>query len=210
MKHLQLILVNVTGNLTAYLAELEEQNERTQKFREKLHKTTTVEDFVVRSISTHNFVKENVWSNRFARIRELFQNKDLYNPIVITDLTQVTNRTMLMAAINHTTEKGLPFKLKGYSISYYRLPSSGPHPAVHFWWKRSINDTLDCPEQLKLIHELKNESKTCYSRAMKNKFWIQILKLGIAKPCQANFLINIYWEINQLHLMIAKLIYFID
>ena len=72
MKHLQLILVNVTGNLTAYLAELEEQTERTQKFREKLHKTTTVEDFVVRSISTHNFVKENVWSNRFARIRELF------------------------------------------------------------------------------------------------------------------------------------------
>ena len=117
---------------------------------------------------------------------------------------------MLMATINHTTEKGLPFKLKGYSISYYRLPSSGPHPAVHFWWKRSINDTLDCPEQLKLIHELKNESKTCYSRAMKNKFWIEILKLGIVKPCQANFLIKIYWEINQLHLMIAKLIYFID
>ena len=210
MKHLQLILVNVTGNLTAYLAELEEQNERTQKFREKLHKTTTVEDFVVRSNSTHNSVKENVWSNRFARIRELFQNKDLYNPIVITDLTQVTNRTMLMATINHTTEKGLPFKLKGYSISYYRLPSSGPHPAVHFWWKRSINDTLDCPEQLKLIHELKNESKTCYSRAMKNKFWIEILKLGIVKPCQANFLIKIYREINQLHLMIPKLIYFID
>ena len=67
--------------------------------------------------------------------------------------------------------------------------SSGPHRAVHFLWKRSINDTLDCPEQLKLIHELKNESKT-YSRAMKTEIWNKILKLGIVKPCQANFLIK--------------------
>ena len=68
---------------------------------------------------------------------------------------------MLMATVNHKTEKGLPFKLKGYSISYYRLPLSGPHSAVHFLWKRSTKGTLDCPKQLKLlIPELKNESKT--------------------------------------------------
>ena len=72
-------------------------------------------------------------------------------------LIQVTHRTMLIATTNHMTEKGLPFKLKGYSISYCRLPSSGPHPAIHFLWKRSINESLDCPEQLKLIHKLKNE-----------------------------------------------------
>ena len=72
-------------------------------------------------------------------------------------LIQVTHRTMLMATTNHMTEKGLPFKLKGYSISYCRLPSSGPHPAIHFLWKRSINESLDCPEQLKLIHKLKYE-----------------------------------------------------
>ena len=56
-------------------------------------------------------------------------------------------------------------------------------------WKRSIDDILDCPEQLKLIHELKNESKT-YSRAMKTEIRNKILKLGIVKPCQANFLIK--------------------
>ena len=100
---------------------------------------------------------ENAWSNRFAKIRELFQNKDVHDPIVMSDLIQATNQTILMATINHMKEKRLPFKLKGYSISYYRLPSSDPHPAVRFLWKRSINDTSDCPEQLKLIHELKNE-----------------------------------------------------
>ena len=159
MKPLQLILINVTEKLTAYLTEPEEQNERTKKSHEKLSKTTTAEDFVIGSISTYTSVMENVWSNQFARIRELFQNKDVYNPIVMNDLIQVNNRTMLMATINHIMEKGLPFKLKGYSISYYRLASSGSHPAVHFLWKRPINDTY-CPEQLKLIHELKNESKT--------------------------------------------------
>ena len=57
-------------------------------------------------------------------------------------------------------------------------------------WKRSINDTLDCPEQLKLSHELKNESKTCYSRAIKTEIQNKTLKLGITRPCQANFLVK--------------------
>ena len=83
MKPLQLILINEKEKLTAYLTELEEQNEITKKSHEKLCKITTVEDFVVRSISTYNSITENVWSNRFAKLRELFQNKDVYNPIVI-------------------------------------------------------------------------------------------------------------------------------
>ena len=72
MKPLQLILINVTGELTAYLTQLEEQNKRTKKSHEKLCKTTTVEDFVVRSVSTYTFVIENVWSNWFANIKKLF------------------------------------------------------------------------------------------------------------------------------------------
>ena len=100
------------------------------------------------------------------------------------------------------TEKGLPFKLKGYSISYNRPPSTGAHPAVHFLWKRSVNDTLGCPEQVKRIHELKNESRAYYSRT--------ILKLAIVKPCQANFLIKDFLGDHQLHLMIVKVICFRD
>ena len=83
IKPLQLILINEKEKLTAYLTELEEQNEITKKSHEKLCKITTVEDFVVTSISTYNSIMENVWSNRFAKLRELFQNKDVYNPIVI-------------------------------------------------------------------------------------------------------------------------------
>ena len=117
---------------------------------------------------------------------------------------------MLMATINDMTEKGLPFKLKGYSISYNRPPSTGAHPAVHFLWKRSVNDTLGCPEQVKLIHELKNESRAYYSRAMKTEIRNKILKLAIVKPCQANFLIKDFLGDHQLHLMIVKVICFRD
>ena len=77
MQPLQLILIDVTESLTAYLTELEEQNKRTKKSHEKLCKATTVEDFVVRSISTYTSIVENIWSNRFAKIRELLQNKDV-------------------------------------------------------------------------------------------------------------------------------------
>ena len=94
-----------------------------------------------------------------------------------------------MTIIKHMIERGLPFQLKEYSISYYKLPSAGSHSAVHFLWKKSINDSADCPEQLKTIHDLKNKSKTYYSR-MKHKVRKKILRLGIIKPCQANFIIK--------------------
>ena len=57
-------------------------------------------------------------------------------------------------------------------------------------WKKSINDSADCPEQLKTIHDLKNKSKTYYSRTMKHEVRKKILRLGIVKPCQANFIIK--------------------
>ena len=120
MKPLQLTLINVTENLTAYLAGLEEQNERTKKSHEKFYKTTAVEDFLVRTISTYTYIMENIWSNWFAKIRELFLNKDVYDPIVMNNLSEVTNRTMLMAAINHMAEKRFSLKVIQSAITDFR------------------------------------------------------------------------------------------
>ena len=87
-------------------------------------------------------------------------------------------------------ERGLPFRFKGYSISYFKLPSVGVHSAVNFLWKKSIHDLADCPEQLKTTHDLKNKSKTSYSRTMKDKVRKKILKLGIVNTCQASLIIK--------------------
>ena len=121
--------------------------------------------------------------------RGVLQSKDIYEPIVVNEFIQTNNRTMFMMIIKHMIEQ-LPFQLKEYSISYCKLPSVGSHSAVHFLWKKSINDSPGCPEQLKTIHDLKNKSKTYYSRTMKHEVRKKILRLGIVKPCQANFIIK--------------------
>ena len=167
----------------------EEQNVRTKEGHAKTCHSNTIKDFVVRNISTY-VSGETLWSERFAKIREVLQGKDVYEPIVVNKFIQANNRSMFMTIIRHMIEQGLPFQLEEYSISYYKLPSVGSHSAVHFLWKKSINDSPGCPEQLKTIHDLKNKSKTYYSRTMKHEVRKKILRLGIVKPCQVNFIIK--------------------
>ena len=155
----------------------EEQNVRTKEGHAKTCHSNTIKDFVVRNISTY-VSGETVWSERFAKIREVLQGKDVYEPIVVNKFIQANNRSMFMTIIRHMIEQGLPFQLEEYSISYYKLPSVGSHSAVHFLWKKSINDSADCPEQLKTIHDLKNKFKTYYSRTMKHEVRKKILRLG--------------------------------
>ena len=62
---------------------------------------------------------ENIWSNWFAKIRELFFKKNVYDPIVMNNLIEVNNRTMLMAAINHMAEKRFSLKVIQAAITYF-------------------------------------------------------------------------------------------
>ena len=174
MKPLKEMLLTVAEKVTAYLTQLEEQNVRTKEGHAKTCHSNTIEDFVVRNISTYTS-GETVWSECFVKIREVLQSKDVYESIVVNEFIQANRRTVFMTVIKHMIERGLPFQLKEYSISYYKLPSVGSHSAVHFLWKKSINDSPGCPEQLKTIHDLKNKSKTYYSRMMKHEVTRKIL-----------------------------------
>ena len=187
MKPLKEMLLTVAEKVIVYLTQLEEQNVRTKKGHVKTCHSNTIEDFVVRNISTYTSGK-TVWSEGFSRIREVLQSKDVCKPIVVNEFIQANKRTMFMTIIKRMIERGLPFQLKEYSISCYKLPSFGSHSAVHFLWKKSINDSANCPEQLKTIHDLKNKSKTYYSRTKKHEVRKTILRLGIVKPCQTNFI----------------------
>ena len=70
----------------AQLTVFGDENELTKESHEKLCKTTAVEDFFVKSVSNYTSVMENVSSNWFAKITELFQKKDVYDPSVMNDL----------------------------------------------------------------------------------------------------------------------------
>ena len=95
-----------------------------------------------------------------------------------------------MKIIKHLLDEGLPFNFSEFSIYRFKLPSSGSHPAVHFLWKQLVADTSCSAAQLKLIHDLKSQLKIYYIRAMKTHIPKIILKIGIAKHYQANFIIK--------------------
>ena len=108
---------------------------RTKQGHAKPCHSNTSEDFVVRNISTYT-LGETAWLERFAKIQEVLQSKDGYEPIVVNKFIQANNQTMFMTIIKHMIECGLPFQLKEYSIIYYKLPSVGTHSAVHFLWEK--------------------------------------------------------------------------
>ena len=64
---------------------------------------------------------KNFYSERFAKIREALQSKDVQEPIVINYFMQVNKRAMSMTIIKHIIERGAPFDLKDYSINYSTL-----------------------------------------------------------------------------------------
>ena len=82
MKPLKEMLLTVPEKVTAYLTQLEEQNVGTKEGHAKTCHSNTIEYFVVRNISTYAS-SETVWSECFAKIGEVLQSKDVYEPIVV-------------------------------------------------------------------------------------------------------------------------------
>ena len=69
------------------LTQLEEQNVQTKEGHAKTCHSNTIEDFVVRNISTYT-LGETVWLERFAKIQEMLQSKDVFEPIVVNEFIQ--------------------------------------------------------------------------------------------------------------------------
>ena len=51
-------------------------------------------------------------------------------------------------------KNGLPFVIPLVDVCHFKLPSQGPHKAVHFVWKKPRGDEDDTPQQTKLICQL--------------------------------------------------------
>ena len=70
MKPLKEMLLTVAEKVTTYLTQVEEQNVRMKEGHAKTCHSNTIEDFVVRNISTY-ISGETVWSERFVKIGEV-------------------------------------------------------------------------------------------------------------------------------------------
>ena len=100
-----------------------------------------------------------------------------------------SGRRDVQHAIETLIKKGFPYRFPKSSIYYFKLPSQGPHKAVHILWKRPQNED-STPQQMKLVEELRNNSKSFYSRAMRKEIQHKLTCLGLVKVHQAVFFIK--------------------
>ena len=54
-------------------------------------------------------------------------------------------------------KKGFPYRFPKISIYYFKLPSRGPHKAVHILWKQPQHED-STPQQMRLVEEIRNNS----------------------------------------------------
>ena len=97
-----------------------------------------------------------------------------------------------MNIVKDLVEKGLPFQLPDFKVFHFKLPSKGTYQTIHFLWKEnSADDQISNNSQLlKLVTEFKEKSHTFYSRNRKKGVKGKLLKLGIDKPHEAEFVIK--------------------
>ena len=72
------------------------------------------------------------------------------------------------------------------SIYYFKLPSQGPHKAFHILWKQPQNKD-STSQQMKLVEEVRNNSKSFYSRATQKEIKHKLKCLGLVKAHQTVF-----------------------
>ena len=92
--------------------------------------------------------------DKLRAVKSKLDEKNVYEPIILNDLVHCSYRQSFARTIKHLLENGFPFVLTGRSIFHFKLPSMGPHRAVHLIWKQPVDNEDDCPEQLKLITDM--------------------------------------------------------
>lgn len=112
----------------------------------------------------------------------------------INELINAKNRCSFMNIVKDLVEKGLPFQLPNFKVLNFKLPSKGHYQAIHVLWKENSADDLvsNNPQRLKLVTELREMPQTFYNRNMKKEVMGKLLKLGIAKPHKAEFVIQYF------------------
>ena len=129
------------------------------------------------------------FSTLFKEIILDLDTTDVYCPIQINDYFVASqNRFVIHNAINKLKKDGFPSVMKNYEIFYFRLPSEGPHSAIHFIWKQPLNDKPK--EQQKLIDKVCRSRNMYYNRLTKREIKEKLEHLDVIKPHIAELLMR--------------------
>ena len=133
----------------------------------KNHKTAVlpeskIEDFTIIKLKYHSY-DDSTWEDRFLNLKNILAGTVFYVLVEINmHAFKDSGRRDVRHAIETLIKKGFRYWFPKSSIYYFKLPSQGPHKAVHILWKQPQNED-STPQQMKLVEELCNNSKSFYS-----------------------------------------------
>ena len=167
MQPLQEMLKLACDKIVSYITKLEEQNVRSKRSHLETEKTTNISDHAVTPIKM-NMGCDPSWLQKLDSLHNDLTNQNHFHPIEISRQSlNASSRQSYHQIIEKILNKGVPFKLHDIYLFHFKLPSAGPHASVHFVWKQPADQPVNCPEQAKLITDIRAQAKVYYTRAMK-------------------------------------------
>ena len=86
--------------------------------------------------------------------------------------------------------RNVGFPMLDKDVFHFRLPSQGPHPAIHFVWKGNGEDENIEQENNRIIVNLRQKRKVYYSRASRKIVKEALHRIGVSKPHKAEYIIR--------------------
>ena len=190
MTLLRNILKGICNSLDKYVDYLKKQAiELSKNHQTAVLPKSKIEDFRIIKLKYHLY-DDSAWEDRFLNLKNILSGTEFYVPVETNmHAFKDSGRRDVCHAIEILIKKGFPYQFPKSSTYYFKLQSQGPHKVVHILWKQfQIEDST--PQQRKLVDEIRNSSKSFYSRAMWKEIQHKLKRLGLVKAHQLVFVIK--------------------
>ena len=194
MKPFSDMVLKVCDGISKYGSYLEtqrakglENQHQLDDAREDVSNVEDIEDYTVRKLRQET---AKSYFPQLAKVKTLVAESNVYTPINVNENVVSMDRRIFFKLMKNVKEDGFPVIDKDISVFYFRLPSQGPHPAVHFIWKAYRNDCNIDGENAKLVVHLRAKQKSFYSRASKRIIKNVLRRIGVVKPFKAEYIIK--------------------
>ena len=191
MKPMEHIVSVVCKGVCKYNEYLEAKRINSTKQHEKVDDAdddSSVENFTVRKVKRCDFDKPHV--KHLRTVKSLFDTADKYVPINISDNIGPLSRIETFRLFKSVREIGIPFLPENCAVFYFRLPSKGSHPAIHFLWKGDMDSNVSDGENTKVLLSIRATQKMYYSRASRKLVKQTLHRIGVTKSFKAEYLIR--------------------
>ena len=134
--------------VSTYSSYLENQRSRVQENnqRKEEEEVSSISDFSVAKLKQ---VSVKPYFPQLEKITHLLAKANVYMPINVNENFNVRCPQLFFKLKKKVVDEGFP--VMGKNLFYFRLPSQGPHPAIHFIWKADTNDVNIQRENTKLV-----------------------------------------------------------